>query len=269
MAQATSAAQAMATRRAVRIQPTAATDIAKQRALTMSDLANTLDAAYYEYFDNFVVSSSQCGNGGAGATGIANWAGLPPNGILTFFSGRLSGGNTNAMTNAEDTNKFAYDFLCNCVMVEPFVDIDAPGAGGVSLQQAWCEIITFWSAFILTFGNSQTKLYIPCRSCPAGGGIEYGVKTRTQGIPSFTDQGSATNGQPTTTARRMLAQPIYFAANQQFSMAIQIQATAPGNVHALARALALNPLTGNFQAGVKLSLGGVRGQPLMIGTPMA
>jgi hypothetical protein len=213
------------------------------------------------YYDTLLISSVLpiAGMYGLAGPNFANFLQETP-----FFNGRTKKDGI-AVSNVDDVGKFAADFMCHTVMVDILGDIDIPSAGGVCTLTAFQESMIQYGVLKLDFGQ-QTKLLRPIKDCPAGGGPYDGVKVRTQGVAGWTDSGRCYNGVPTSQARRMLPEPVFFEKGQAFALSIVIDNT-PAAVNTLARIQALAALTGQFKVGIRITLEGKRGSPLMVGTP--
>lgn len=191
-----------------------------------------------------------------GAGGITFAAATNP---LAFFTTRTIGNTNVATTSMTDTGKMDADFKCYSISVDVLCDSDCAAAAGIATAGGFVETYVHNAVLQLTFG-SNTKLILPIIKAPTGGGVFQPVKVRTQTAAANSDSSYATNGEPTGTARRLLDEPIFFKQSEAFGLNLTTNATA------LARIQALQALTGNFQALIRVNLEGVRGKPFLQGT---
>lgn len=141
-------------------------------------------------------------------------------------------------------------------------DTDVPSAGtGIATAVAFVESLVNGGMFTLTFAG-DAKYIAPIADLPAGGGVVYGSKTRTQAFAANSDSASASNGAQTVQARALWSDYILFRGQASpFSVAITLDPVS------LARVQALTPLTGNFSARIQIKFWGYRGKGLVNGAP--
>ncbi len=212
------------------------------------------NAEPYIYYDTRILSNVQQPGDTA-----ANTFALIVN-PMSFFAGRTEGTHGIEVTNAEDSNKLGAAFLAQEVSIDVHCDTDCASAAGIATARAFVETVCNMGIFALYFGTYR-KFVAPVLKFPSGGGVFSGSKIRTQAAAANSDSEGASNGFPSAQARAKLPEPILFARGSAFRAEIRYPTTA------LARLIALQALTANFEAIVRVNLHGVRGSMLMPGTP--
>ncbi len=182
-----------------------------------------------------------------------------------FFNLRTLGNSSAALTSMTTNSGYVdFPFKAYGIGVEVWCDTDVASAAGIATAQAFVETKTMYSSLTLQFAT-DFKFISPISDLPAGGGIVYGNKVRTQTAAATSDSGNACNGLQTVQARAMWKDYILFRGKDQpFTCNIVTSSNASG---ALARIQALTALTSTFQAGVRVKFWGYRGKSLMVCSP--
>jgi hypothetical protein len=185
-----------------------------------------------------------------------------------FFSQRTLGNSSAAITSMT-TNSGYVDFPYKAygIGVEVWCDSDAASATGIATAPGFIETKVMYSSLTLQFATDY-KLIAPLADLPAGGGIVYGPKVRTQAAAANSDSGSATNGLQTVQARAMWKDYILFRGQSTPFTCNIVTANNGGAANgALHRVQGLQALTGDLQAGVRVKFWGYRGKSLITGSP--
>lgn len=179
----------------------------------------------------------------------------------SFFAGRTLGVSGAAVSSVTTNSGYVdFPFKAFGMGVEVFCDIDAPATASQFTSRQFVESVVNGGAIVLQF-STDPKLVVPISDMPAGGGITYGNATDSRALAANQTAGSAGNGFQSVQARVLWKDYILFSGLQTpFNLTMFL---AP---HALARIQALEPLTGNFSAGVRVKFWGYRGKKLITGS---
>ena len=181
---------------------------------------------------------------------------------LAFFTTRTTGTSQMFTTNMTDTGKMDADFLATSISVDAVCDTDSPSAAQVATAAAFTEAVVNYGVFQILFGQ-DVKYVAPNIRFPSGGGVVQNAKIRTLLAAGLqTDSAAANNGLQTAQAIKILNEPILFKRGVAFT-ANMVFPPSP-----LARLQALQALTGNYSAIIRVSFDGVRGKPMLQGTPV-
>lgn len=227
----------------------------QQGGITTRQLKEYRDAQPWIYYDTRMFSANTV----APDTAAFNFAQCTS--PLAFFNQRTIGNATLQLTNMSDNQKTDNDFVCSAITIDVFCDMDSPSAPGISTTTAFVEIITHHTIVVISFGT-DVRFVCPTAKLPCGGGMVSDAKIRTTALPVNSDSAQANNGLQTRQAVNQLGEEILFKEGTAFTTQILFDTAA-----ALARLQALQALTGNFQALIRVNLEGVRGKGLVKSSP--
>lgn len=216
---------------------------------------------YWTMSDTVIISPSTAATpGGNSPIAFANFANVTNN--IPMFTVRTTGACGFAVTSMTTTSGYVdWPYKSYGMGADVWCSTDAPaGAASQFTARQFVETMIYDCAAILTFAT-DTKLAIPLVDIPAGGGAWSTVSTDARAPGANQTAAGAVNGFPGVQARVLFKLPILFRAKETpFSVSLQLSAVG------LARLNALQPLTGNFEAGVRIKFWGYRGKALVSGS---
>lgn len=223
--------------------------------ITTAQIKRYKNAEPWIYYDTRVFSANTV----PPDTGAFNFAQFTN--PLPFFNARNIGNAGLALTNMSDSQKMDNDFICKRITVDVLCDMAAPAAANNPTAPAFVETVVHQCVLSISFGT-DVKYVSPIVKLPSGGGVVIGALLRTQAAAANSDQGPANNGMQDRRAVRDMDEPILFKEGSAFTCQLITNTAAT-----LAKLVAIQALTGNFQAVIRVNLEGVRGKGLLKGTP--